>query len=114
MSRPLASQASPFEPLVFSRNVDVWLVSLSILVIRFAWVSVKIRLPSGSPIGPSVPVKPDLMTSIFVPAAMTPAIAAAVVSVAAGGCGGCAPTSGAAMAITAMTIDGKRRAFIGA
>ena len=65
--RPFASHASPFEPLVFSRNVEVAPVSLSMRVMRFAWVSVKIRLPSGSPIGPSVPVKPDLMTSIFVP-----------------------------------------------
>ena len=73
---------------MFSRNVDVALVSLSIRVMRLAWVSVKIRLPSGSPTGPSVPVNPDLMTSTGVPAATTPGIAVVVVGVGMGGCGG--------------------------
>ena len=54
MSRPLESHARPFEPFVFSRNVEV-VPSAAIRVMRFACVSVKIRLPSGIPIGPSVP-----------------------------------------------------------
>jgi hypothetical protein len=54
INRPFESNARPFEPFVFSRNVEV-LLSLSIRVMRFAFVSVKIRLPSGRAIGPSVP-----------------------------------------------------------
>ena len=100
ISRPLASKPRPFEPLVFSRKVVVAPVSLSMRVMRLAWVSVKIRLPSGSPTGPSVPVNPDLMTSTGVPAAATPGIAGVVVvGVGMGGCGGagCATaTTGAA------------------
>jgi hypothetical protein len=84
INRPLLSNANPFEPLVFSRKVEVWLLA-SMRVIRFACVSVKMRLPSGMPIGPSVPLKPLLMTSTLVPAAITPGIAVAVVSAATGG-----------------------------
>jgi hypothetical protein len=83
----LLSNAKPFDPFVLSRKTEVC-PSLSILVIWFACVSVKIKLPSGKPIGPSVPRKPDLMTWIFVPPAMTPGISGATVSVGRGGGGG--------------------------
>ena len=46
ISRPLESNARPFEPLVFSRKVET-LLSLSIFVIRLAFVSVKIEAAVG-------------------------------------------------------------------
>ena len=61
MRRPFESKTKPFVSFVFSRNVEVF-PSLSILVMRLSAVSVKMRVPSGSAIGPSVPRNPSLMT----------------------------------------------------
>ena len=58
--------------------------SLSILIVRFAVVSEKMTLPSGSAMVPSLPLKPSLMTWTFAPAATTPGMAVATVSVAGG------------------------------
>jgi hypothetical protein len=54
MIRPLESKPKPFDRFVFSRNVEM-LLFLSIFVMRLPAVSVKMRLPSGSVTGPSVP-----------------------------------------------------------
>ena len=74
-------KARPFDPLVFSRNVDVEL-SAAILVMRFARVSVNRKLPSGAAMGPSVPSNPSRIDSTFVPAAITPGMAGATASAA--------------------------------
>ena len=108
ISRPLASKPSPLDPLVLSRNTDVAPVSLSMRVMRLAWVSVKIRLPSGRPTGPSVPVNPDLITSTFVPPATTPGISVATVSAATGGVAGCARAAAVASAAIATASPSSR------
>ena len=71
---PATLNASPLAPPEFSRY-DAIVLSAAMRVMRFACPSVKITLPSGSAIGPSVPWNPSLISSIGVPAATTPSIA---------------------------------------
>src|SRR6185369_17656977 len=82
--RPSVSNDIPLAPPVFSRKTDTAPLG-SILMVRFAVVSEKITLPSGSAIGPSLPLKPSLITCTGAPAATTPGIAGATVSVGGGG-----------------------------
>src|SRR5262245_57084193 len=98
--RPSVSNDIPLAPPVFSRRTDTAPLG-SILMVRFAFGSEKITLPSGSAIGPSVPLKPSFMTCTAVPAATTPGIAEATVSMG-GACA--APRPCPAAEILARTI----------
>ena len=89
MSRPFESSARPFARSVFSRNTDIAPL-LSILWTRLAPGSVKSVVPSGIRMGPSLLRNPSFTIATFVPAATTPGMAGATVSVAGGG-GGAAP-----------------------
>src|SRR5688572_9204564 len=89
MSRPFESSARPFARSVFSRNTDS-VPFLSILWTLLAPGSVKSVVPSGIRMGPSLLRSPSFTIATFVPAATTPGMAGATVSVAGGG-GGAAP-----------------------
>ena len=71
--RPRRSSARPLAPFVSSRKL-LTRSRASTATIRFARVSVNSSRPSGSPIGPSLPLKPSATRVTGVPAATTPSI----------------------------------------
>jgi hypothetical protein len=70
MSRPWASNPRPLDWML-SRKVDSF-PSLSMRVSRRAPPSVKMTVPSGNAIGPSVPFSVSVMSWTRVPPATTP------------------------------------------